>query len=514
MSGEKATGSCSKFQPNIFNKSKCQNCFKSREVHPLNDSDLEQARPIYAGWLCLAPVGTDFDNPMQRSRKWQRRFFILYENGILTYALDELPSTLPQGTVNMNLCTSLTDAEPKTGQRNALCIVTPAQETFIRGDSREIISGWSEQLTVFLCANKQNQKKKRKVDPVANQDPSPAKMAATGQSCPASEAGSADSQSWQEELHVAKPNVTPVRTVASADPLGPDWTPAGSGPSRLCPTSRGSLTSAGAGRSRSSANSPDLAAAGLHNQPSESICAQTSASGRNRRRDRSLNRSAEQLLGSELTGRAPTGGAAGTRQGRPDARTNVREKILSTGDATQLNVPPPTQRRSKSLDRRTSDTAMTPDLLNFKKGWMMKLDEDNEWKKYWFVLSTASLRFYKDSVAEESSNLEGEIDLTKCYSVSEYQVQRNYGFQIHTQKAVFTLSAMTAGIRKNWIQALMKNVHPANAPDVANLPDHHSTCSPPEVIPKPDVTQDSVSFNVPTSKNHPAELRIDRKSVV
>lgn len=106
-------------------------------------------------------------------------------------------STLPQGTVNMNLCTSLTDAEPKTGQRNGLCIVTPAQETFIRGDSREIINGsaasealrhlllnadlililfsvfvfirWSEQLTVFLCTNKQNQKKKRKVDPVANQ---------------------------------------------------------------------------------------------------------------------------------------------------------------------------------------------------------------------------------------------------------------------------------------------------------------------------------------------------------
>lgn len=27
-----------------------------------------QAKPIYAGWLCLAPVGTDFDNPVQRSR--------------------------------------------------------------------------------------------------------------------------------------------------------------------------------------------------------------------------------------------------------------------------------------------------------------------------------------------------------------------------------------------------------------------------------------------------------------
>ncbi|MEQ2188251.1 hypothetical protein GOODEAATRI_013128 [Goodea atripinnis] len=42
MPGEKATGSCNKFQPNIFNKSKCQNCFKSREVHLLKDSDLEQ----------------------------------------------------------------------------------------------------------------------------------------------------------------------------------------------------------------------------------------------------------------------------------------------------------------------------------------------------------------------------------------------------------------------------------------------------------------------------------------
>ncbi|ROK76676.1 Myosin phosphatase Rho-interacting protein [Anabarilius grahami] len=48
-----------------------------------------QAKPIYGGWLCLAPEGTDFDNPMQRSRKWQRRFFVLYEHGCLRFALDE-----------------------------------------------------------------------------------------------------------------------------------------------------------------------------------------------------------------------------------------------------------------------------------------------------------------------------------------------------------------------------------------------------------------------------------------
>ncbi|CAB1338206.1 unnamed protein product [Coregonus sp. 'balchen'] len=59
---------CRKFQANIFNKSKCQNCFKPRELHLLTDQDLNQAKPIYGGWLCLAPEGTDFDNPMQRSR--------------------------------------------------------------------------------------------------------------------------------------------------------------------------------------------------------------------------------------------------------------------------------------------------------------------------------------------------------------------------------------------------------------------------------------------------------------
>uniref|UniRef100_A0A8D2ZN71 Myosin phosphatase Rho interacting protein n=1 Tax=Scophthalmus maximus TaxID=52904 RepID=A0A8D2ZN71_SCOMX len=116
---------------------------------------------------------------------------------------------------------------------------------------------------------------------------------------------------------------------------------------------------------------------------------------------------------------------------------------------------------------------MTPDLLNFKKGWMVKLDEQGQWKKYWFVLTDHSLRYYKDSIAEEASDLDGEIDLSTCYNVTEYQAQRNYGFQIHTQEGVHTLSAMTAGIRRNWIQAVMKNVRPSTAPDVASREGTH-----------------------------------------
>ncbi|KFP88099.1 TRIO and F-actin-binding protein, partial [Acanthisitta chloris] len=113
-----------------------------------------------------------------------------------------------------------------------------------------------------------------------------------------------------------------------------------------------------------------------------------------------------------------------------------------------------------------------PDLLNFKKGWMSILDELGEWKKHWFVLSDSSLRYYRDSNAEEADDLDGEIDLRSCTDVAEFAVQRNYGFQIHTKDAVFTLSAMTSGIRRNWIEALRKNVRPVSAPDVTKLSDY------------------------------------------
>ncbi|OXB67530.1 hypothetical protein ASZ78_004648, partial [Callipepla squamata] len=139
---------CRKFQANIFNKSKCQNCFKPRESHLLNDEDLNQAKPIYGGWLLLAPEGTDFDNPVHRSRKWQRRFFILYEHGLLRYALDEMPTTLPQGTINMNQCTDVVDGESRTGQKFSLCILTPEKEHFIRAENKEIISGQK----CFVCS--------------------------------------------------------------------------------------------------------------------------------------------------------------------------------------------------------------------------------------------------------------------------------------------------------------------------------------------------------------------------
>ncbi|XP_077602956.1 myosin phosphatase Rho-interacting protein isoform X3 [Crocuta crocuta] len=598
---------CRKFQANIFNKSKCQNCFKPRESHLLNDEDLTQAKPIYGGWLLLAPDGTDFDNPVHRSRKWQRRFFILYEHGLLRYALDEMPTTLPQGTINMNQCTDVVDGEARTGQKFSLCILTPEKEHFIRAETKEIISGWLEMLMVYPRTNKQNQKKKRKVEPPTPQEPGPAKMAVTSSSSSipsAEKVPTTKSTLWQEEMRAKdQPDgsiLSPAQSPSQSQPpaastlrepgleskdeestmssdrmdcgrkvrvesgyfslektkqdlkaeeqqLPPPLSP----PSPSTPNNRYSgpgppsqelghpLPSPGSrlpgravcGSSLDVASQPpahmDSSSAGgrgaerlgrtfafkasrqyatLADVPKAVRISHREAFqverrrlerrtrarspgreevarlfGNERRRSQVIEKfealdieKAEHMETNSSAGPSPS---SDTRQGRSEKRAFPRKRDLPNEAPTAplpdtLASPLSPHRRAKSLDRRSTESSLTPDLLNFKKGWLTKQYEDGQWKKHWFVLADQSLRYYRDSVAEEAADLDGEIDLSTCYDVTEYPVQRNYGFQIHTKEGEFTLSAMTSGIRRNWIQTIMKHVHPTSAPDVtSSLPE-------------------------------------------
>ncbi|XP_055992922.1 myosin phosphatase Rho-interacting protein isoform X3 [Sorex fumeus] len=492
---------CRKFQANIFNKSKCQNCFKPRESHLLNDEDLTQAKPIYGGWLLLAPDGTDFDNPVHRSRKWQRRFFILYEHGLLRYALDEMPTTLPQGTINMNQCTDVVDGEGRTGQKFSLCILTPEKEHFIRAETKEIISGWLEMLMVYPRTNKQNQKKKRKVEPPTAQEPGPAKVAVTSSSASSSSIPSAEkvpttkSTLWQEEMR------------AKEQPNGSSLSPAQS-PNQSQPPAASALSEPGLeSKDEESAMSSDRMDCGrkvrvesgyfslektkqdlkAEEHPLPPPLSPPSPSTPNNRRSQVIEKfealdieKAEHMETNTSAGPSPSGD---TRQGRSEKRAFPRKRDL-TSEAPTAPLPDTSasplspHRRAKSLDRRSTESSLTPDLLNFKKGWLTKQYEDGQWKKHWFVLADQSLRYYRDSGAEEAADLDGEIDLSTCVDVTEYPVQRNYGFQIHTKEGEFTLSAMTSGIRRNWIQTIMKHVHPTSAPDVtSSLPEERNRSS-------------------------------------
>ncbi|RXN19203.1 serine arginine repetitive matrix 2-like protein [Labeo rohita] len=152
-----------------------------------------------------------------------------------------------------------------------------------------------------------------------------------------------------------------------------------------------------------------------------------------------------------------------------DSGTLSRAHSSSSLHTQRASSPAAEQMQSGRNPSRASGQNQ-PDLLNFKKGWMSKLDESGEWRKHWFVLTDAGLKYYRDSAAEERDEVDGEIDLKSCVKVSEFDVEKNYGFQIQTRDAVFTLSAMTAGIRRNWIEVLRKNVRPGSSPDLTQLP--------------------------------------------
>ncbi|XP_033630536.1 protein outspread-like isoform X2 [Asterias rubens] len=159
----RATSLCKNFQPNMFNKTKCQNCFRTREAHDLDGSggNNKPKKVLLCGYLFIAP-GLDPENPMPRSRKWQRRCFILYENGELAFALDDSINTTPQGVINMYQCEKVFNADAQTGQKFSLAIQCTTATTFIRAETREEKDSWLETLGEYPEINKENERMKQR----------------------------------------------------------------------------------------------------------------------------------------------------------------------------------------------------------------------------------------------------------------------------------------------------------------------------------------------------------------
>ncbi|KAI7811184.1 putative TRIO and F-actin-binding protein-like [Triplophysa rosa] len=92
------------------------------------------------------------------------------------------------------------------------------------------------------------------------------------------------------------------------------------------------------------------------------------------------------------------------------------------------------------------------------QGWMCMLDEDEEWRKYWFVITDSELRYYRDAEALKRDDADGEIYLHHCLSVEEFDADKDYGLQLHMRDGLVTLSATTSRIRRNWINILRSRI--------------------------------------------------------
>uniref|UniRef100_A0A803TXV3 Myosin phosphatase Rho interacting protein n=1 Tax=Anolis carolinensis TaxID=28377 RepID=A0A803TXV3_ANOCA len=402
---------CRKFQANIFNKSKCQNCFKPRESHLLNDEDLNQVKSlIFWGCLILGETGQRDYNGLYAPKCI---VFLLFSASHLCFPLSPAHHP-PAGTINMNQCTDVVDGESRTGQKFSLCILTPEKEHFIRAENKEIISGWLEMLVVYPRTNKQNQKKKRKVEPPTPQEPGPAKMAVTSSNIPGAEkVPTTKSTLWQEEMR------------------GKDQ-PDGNGGLSPVPSpiqGQGPPSCLLDGKEDESAMNGDRNDCGRKTRVESGYF--------------SLEKTKQEVKLEEQPLLTPPSPPSPSTPGNRRSQVIEKFEALDIENAEHMETNTSTSETRQGRSEKRVFPRKRPDLLNFKKGWLTKQYED------------------------------GQVSLTK--------------------EGKFTLSAMTSGIRRNWIQTIMKHVRPTTAPDVtSSLPEERSkTSSSLDSCPKPSEKQDA-----------------------
>ncbi|XP_066967936.1 protein outspread isoform X42 [Macrobrachium rosenbergii] len=519
---------CRKFQPNIFNKSKCTNCFRQREEHSAEalESNRASRKVSKCGYLFVAP-DWDFSNPLNRTKRWQRRWFVLYDDGELTYSVDDLPATVPQGVINMNRVLEVSQAEDVTGNQYSLAITAPDRVTFIKGTCREESRWWMDVLSVFPRTLKQQGRHKRNAtfpgikattvlkQNLVHQSPSTTLAPTTfetsmGQrvrfhSCTSDPLGgrppSAPAMDIDEDVFPTKDSST------SSTPISPSSTQPPtplyhSTPLSSLPPSTRML------RDEHKENTPPYPEDYIDNPPtSESPPTQDKLSHKFRTR-RAIKREARGLTQprSEVTRQQLLSDLEETK--REEKLKDIADSITRLRGSSSLNylsskpglddVKPTRERDSqdetdssakllKSSSQDNSDIShpdhqvrgdpdgcgleVSPpytanpdlqrvdlpaeDLLYIKKGWLMKLSLNQDWNKYWFVLRGSGLTFYRDPSAEDNGILDGIIDLGVAKSIEECEVGRNYGFMIMTwEEKKYVFSAVTSGIRGNWIQAL------------------------------------------------------------
>ena len=155
--------SCRNFAANIFDQTKCKNCMKPREEHLGIEDAKVKARPVHYGWLLMAPPGwTPIAGSAMGSRRWQRRFFVLYELGTLNWSLDDEAGTDPAGVLDLNKPYAVAKADEETQLTNTICISSlnenQNEKTIIRAETREECIFWYRSLAKMIDDSKERQK--------------------------------------------------------------------------------------------------------------------------------------------------------------------------------------------------------------------------------------------------------------------------------------------------------------------------------------------------------------------
>ncbi|XP_075969980.1 myosin phosphatase Rho interacting protein outspread isoform X2 [Anticarsia gemmatalis] len=475
---------CRKFAPNIFNKSKCTNCFRQKEEHSAEalESNRASRKISKCGYLFVAP-GWDFSNPLYRTKRWQRRWFVLYDDGELTYSLDEHPDTVPQASIDMTTVLEVSEADSVTGHPYSLAITAPERVTFVKGTCREEARWWSDVLSVY--PRSKGRHKRNATFPGGqtasllqstttrkySADASTLRDAADGCQATRPRYCSGGTTTWPgPRVQPPQPEIpslaapTPIDTKVYTDqPV-----------SSASPPTRDKINGEEKARSRrrdtwAEPTTPpvnDDATVGVrspllqhqHQQYDEQLRDIAASLTRPRSR-RALPPTLERPTRLPPPDRLPA-------RGSPDGGAPPEEPSSSSASegSEPADVVEPTEGGEGGRVELPAER-----LLHARAGWLQRRGAGG-WSRHWFVLRGAALLYFRDPHAEHRGLMDGVIDLSGISRVVELPTSAStngYAFETETWDGKhIVLSAVTAGIRANWVSAMRRT---AGLPDTGPL---------------------------------------------